>query len=285
MSQLTCRQGRREPMTPGRRAVSFAAVGMLVAGFLITGASGAGAQTLPVPVPLPAPPPVEVPALPVPVPLAVPSVPSPAPAPSGEPSLPTLPVDSPIPAAGLPAPDAAGGAPELPAGADPTTALAPVAGADPSGEATSAACDAVGQVGSVPTQVGTTAFLTAAGSLPPSVTSALLPVLLAASSGGSGADPTQQVCPQSTGGSTGGPGTVVDAQPVSANSSVTGASTGGATTGAAPTGASATPASSGSGGASLAFTGAMTWVLALVGVVLALTGGATLWVRRLLRIP
>jgi hypothetical protein len=273
-----------------RRAVRFTAVGLLVSGFLVVGASGAGAQTLPVPVPLPAPPPVAAPVLPVPLPVDVPPeapslpAPAPAPAPSGDPSLPALPVDSPIPDAGLPAPGAAGGAPELPAGADPTSALAPVTGgADPSGQATGAACDAVAQVSAVPTQVGTTAFLAAAGKLPPSVTAALLPVLLAANSGGSGTDPTAQVCPQSTGGSTSGSGAGVGAQTVSTGSSPTGASAGGATTGANPTPAAS--GSSGSGGASLAFTGAMTLLLALVGLGLALTGGATLWARRLLRIP
>ena len=289
MSQLTCRQKRRDPRMHQRRAVRFTAVGLLVAGFLVVGVSGAGAQTLPLP--LPAPPPVDPTALPAPLPVDVPPAPSggpslpapaPVPAPSGDPSLSALPVDSPIPEGGLPAPDGAGGAPALPGGADPTSALAPVTGADPSGQATSAACGALGQASAASTQVGTTAFLTAAGSLPPSVMAAILPVLLSANSGGSGADPTAQLCPQSTGGSTDGAGSAVDAQSVSANSSTTGASAGGASTSANPTPASS--GSGGSGGSSLAFTGAMTWVLALVGLALALTGGAALWARRLFRI-
>jgi hypothetical protein len=192
-----------------------------------------------------------------------------------------LPVGAPIPDAGLPTPDAGGGAAGLPAG-DPTTALGPVSAAVTSAStgATDAACGAASQASAVPTQAGTTAFLTAASTLPPSVTTALLPVLIkvASATGGSGAT-SNPVCPADTTttpvtGDVGGP------QPGGATASLASTSgSGGA--GANVTAANPTSGTSGSGGgASLAFTGAMTWVLALVGLVLALTGAAALHARR-----
>ena len=132
-------------------------------------------------------------------------------------------------------------------------------------------CDAAG---TAPTQAGTTAFVTAAGSLPPEVTAALVPLLASAASSGGAAD-LGTVCSSLVGTVTGVVGGVVGTAPSSAGTSGPGssgtASPANAKVAAAPTGSS--------GGASLAFTGAETWVLALAGIALALTGLVVLGVR------
>jgi hypothetical protein len=183
-------------------------------------------------------------------------------------------------------PDASGGGLPLPTGTDPTSAAAPVLAAlAPVGAATTSAagslCDAVGAVGAVPNQVGTAAFLAAAPKLPPQLTSALVPVLASAAS--NGVDPAE-VCSMLTGVVTGVVGGVVGTP---AGGGATPAGAGTASPAANEVAATPSGSSGGStgGGASLAFTGAQSWMLALAGLLLALLGAALLRARRLVRAP
>jgi DNA polymerase-3 subunit gamma/tau len=177
------------------------------------------------------------------------------------------------------------GTPAPPSGTpDPSTAAAPVvaalsstgaSGGDPAGQV----CGAVTTVSAVPTQAGTTAFLTLASSTPPEVTAALIPVL--AGAGGAGTPNAGEICQTVAGTVTGVVGGVIGGLPGVGGGSTSPAS-GGA--GAAPAAVLAASGGGSGGGASLAFTGAETWMLALAGLALTVLGTILLRARRLARV-